>query len=46
MRNEKIFIKILKISKKKFFFKNFQDHTHLKDHSSGTLNMQKFLIFD
>ena len=39
-------MKILKISKKYFFFKFFCDHTHLKEHSSGTPNMLKFLIFD
>ena len=43
---QKIFMKILKISKKNFFFENFRDHTHLKENSSGTPNMQKFSIFD
>ena len=39
-------MKILKISKKFKIFKNLRDHTHLKEHSSGTPNMQNFLIFD
>ena len=39
-------MKILKISKKFFFFKNFRDYTCMKEHSSETPNMQKFLIFD
>ena len=39
-------MKILKISKKNFFFKNFRDYTHMKENSSETPNMQKFLIFD
>ena len=38
-------MKILKISKN-FFFKIFRDYTYVKEHSSGTPNMQKFLIFD
>ena len=42
----KIFNENFENFEKKFFFENFWDYTHMKEHSSETLNVQKFLIFD